>query len=100
MTVDGVSALTDPSAEPPARGPRFRPVVVLNALAAAALAVSILMFQADPMPTRVGTSLPTFLGTRALDQDVRAKIDLREAITAMDGYRADHGTYTGFDAAA
>jgi hypothetical protein len=82
------------------RGPRFRPIVVLNGFAMAALVVTFLMFQADPMFSRVGTTLPTFLGTRALDQDVRAKMDLREAIAAMDGYRAAHGTYAGFDATA
>jgi hypothetical protein len=94
-----VAARTQTAAEPLERARRFRPVVVLNALAAAALAISLLMFQTDPMPAHVGTNLPTFLGTRALDQDVRTKMDLREAITAMDGYRVDQATYAGFDAA-
>src|SRR5256885_5775778 len=74
MTVDGVSARVEPTVETPARGPRFRPAVVLTPFAVAALGVSLLMFQTDPMPTRVGTTLPTFLGTRSLDQDVRAKM--------------------------
>src|SRR5213593_3248724 len=31
-------------------------------------------------------------------QDLRTKLDLRQAVAAMDAYRAAHGTYLGFDA--
>lgn len=96
---DDLDTIQATGSEPPDRRSRFRPVVVLSALAAAALVLSLLMFEGDPLLARVGTNLPTFLGTRALDQDVRAKMDLFDAVTAMDGYRANRGTYSGFDAA-
>ena len=58
------------------------------------------MFRADPLPVQVGTSLPTYLGERVQAQDVRTKLDLRQALAAMDGFAATNGTYRGFDATA
>jgi type II secretory pathway pseudopilin PulG len=79
---------------------RIRPTVVLNALAAGLLAVSLVVFRADPAPAQRSTAVPTYLGARNVVMDVRTKLDLRTAITVMDAYRADHGSYAGFDATA
>ncbi|MGH2595650.1 MAG: hypothetical protein ACRDH7_06780 [Actinomycetota bacterium] len=79
---------------------RVRPVVVLNAVAAGLLAVSLIVFRADPLPVQYATSLPTYLGARVSIQDLRTRLDLRRAMVAMDAYRASHGTYRGFDAAS
>jgi hypothetical protein len=79
---------------------RVRPLVVVNALAAALLLASVLAARFDPLGIQIGTSLPTYLGARELAQDVRTKTNLAGAIEALDAYRAEHGTYRGFDAAA
>jgi len=72
----------------------------LNAAAAALLLISIVMFKADPLPVQEGTSLPTYLGERIQAQDVRTKLDLRQAMAASDAYAVRNGSYRGFDAAA
>jgi len=64
------------------------------------LVVSLVMFRADPLPFQEGMSLPTYLGERIQAQDVRTKLDLRQAIAAMDAFAATNGTYRGFDAKA
>lgn len=89
-------------AGPPSLIPRerVRPAVVLNALSAGLLAVSLIIFTADPAPAQRATALPTYLGARNLVMDVRTKLDLRAALTVMDAYRASHGSYLGFDAVA
>lgn len=78
---------------------QLRPVVVLNAIAAAILVTSIMAFQQDPFTVWVAQPLPTFLGARDQANDVRTKLDLRQALTDMDAYYVKHGTYQGFDAA-
>lgn len=70
----------------------------LNAAAAALLALSMAMFRADPLPIQEGISLPTYLGERVRAQDVRTKLDLRQAMAVIDGFAATNGTYEGFDA--
>jgi len=55
-------------------------------------------FRADPLPFQIGTVLPTFLGERTAVNDIRARMNLRLAMTAMDDYRGRAGTYRGFDA--
>jgi hypothetical protein len=77
-----------------------RPTVVLNSVAIALLALSLLAVRTDPLPIQISTSLPTYLGARELAQDVRAKMNLGIAIDAMQSYRAEHGTFVGFNAAA
>jgi hypothetical protein len=79
---------------------RPRLMVVLNALAAGALAVSVIVFMGDPLPAAQSTTLPTFLGLRTQAADARVKLDLRMAISALDEYAARHGSYSGFTAAA
>ncbi len=83
----------------PRRPRRVRPIVVLNAVGVGMLMVSLVMFRADPLPLQISMALPTYLGERITEQDVRTKMDLRQAMTAMDTYRSQHGTYRGFDAA-
>jgi hypothetical protein len=80
-------------------GRRVGRTVVMNAIAVGLLSVSWIMFVADPLPANVSASLPTYLGVRVAAQDLRTKLDLRQAVAAMDAYRAAHGTYLGFDAA-
>ena len=77
-----------------------RPTVVLNSLAVALLALSMLAVRMDPLPIQISTALPTYLGERTLAQDVRTKMNLGAAIDVMQAYRADHGTFVGFDARA
>ena len=89
---------------PPTRVPRpqqraVRPGVVLNSLAISLLAIALIMFRADPAPIQIGVALPTFLGARVQWQDVRTRLDLRQAMSAMDTYAAAHGGYRGFTAA-
>jgi hypothetical protein len=79
---------------------RVRPTVVLNALAVALLAISMLAVRTDPLPIQISTELPTYLGERALAEDVRTKMDLGVAIEAMQTYRVEHGTFNGFTAQA
>jgi hypothetical protein len=85
-----------------AAGPsrRRRSTIVLNASAAALLIVSLIAFVADPLPAQVASSLPTYLGLRGVVGDVRTRMNLRLAIQAMDRYRAEVGTYRGFDTEA
>jgi hypothetical protein len=85
--------------EPRAPSRQIRPTVALNAAAAGFLAVSLIIFRADPGPIQLATALPTYLGARNVVMDVRTKLDLRMALIVMDAYRADHGSYRGFDAA-
>ena len=89
---------------PPTRVPRpqqraVRPGVVLNSLAISLLAIALIMFRADPAPIQIGAALPTFLGARVQWQDVRTRLDLRQAMSTMDAYAAAHGGYLGFTAA-
>jgi hypothetical protein len=79
---------------------RLRPTVVLNAVGAGMLLVSLVIFRADPLPDQIGTSLPTYLGARSSVEDLRTRQLLRQALTDMDAYRSEHGTYQGFDLAA
>jgi hypothetical protein len=78
---------------------RLRPTVVLNAVGAGMLLVSLVIFRADPLPDQIGTSLPTYLGARSSVEDLRTRELLFQALTDMDKYRSDHGTYRGFDLA-
>lgn len=89
-----------PLYSPPARGRGVRPGVVLNSVAISLLAISLIMFRADPMLVQINTPFPTFLGPRANWQDVRTRLDLLQAMSAMDAYAATHGGYRGFNAAA
>ena len=50
------------------------------------------------MTAQLASSLPTYLGVRRVTEDVRVQMNLRLAIDAMDRYRAESGTYRGFDA--
>ena len=77
-----------------------RPRVVLNSIAVALLALSMLAVRTDPLPIQISTSLPTYLGARSTAFDVRTKMNLGSAIEAMQTYRAEHGTFSGFDAQA
>lgn len=89
-----------PPADVPRAQPRgVRPGVVLNSLAISLLAISLIMFRADPAPIQISAALPTFLGARANWQDVRTRLDLRQAMFTMDAYAAVHGDYRGFTAA-
>jgi hypothetical protein len=77
-----------------------RPTVVLNSNAVALHAISMLAVRTDPLPIQISTGLPTYLGERALADDVRTKMNLGIAIDAMEAYGAEHGSFMGFDAAA
>jgi hypothetical protein len=79
---------------------RVRPTTVLNAVGAGLLLVSLILFRADPLLDQIGASLPTYLGARSSVQDLRTRQLLRQALTDMDGYQGEHGTYRGFDLAA
>jgi hypothetical protein len=93
---DGLAA---PAVHPAHRGP-VRPVVALNAAAAAVLILSVLLFRDDPLPTRIATGLPTYLGVRVQAEDVRTKLDLRRAIATAVAFSKEHGSDVGFDATA
>jgi hypothetical protein len=80
--------------------PRVRPIAVLDAIAVALIAISLVAFRTDPILAQLNTNLPTYLGVRVRAQDVRTKLDLRQAIAAMDSYATAHGGYRGFDAVA
>jgi hypothetical protein len=97
--IDGREPDEPLSAGRPADRP-LRPAVVLNAIAVGIVASSLIAFASDPYPVQIGVALPTYLGAQIQAQDVRAKLDLRRAIGAMDGYAETHGGYPGFDAAA
>jgi hypothetical protein len=75
-----------------------RPSVVLNATAIGLLAVTTIMFQADPLSIQISTALPTYLGVRVRAQDVRTRQNLAIAMDTMSAYGAAHGTFRGFDA--
>ncbi len=79
---------------------RVRPLVVVNAVAAGLLVVSVVAASADPLPVRLSTALPTYLGLRERAQDSRAKENLLEALDAFDAYRSAGGSPAAFDAAA
>lgn len=91
------AASSEPIAEPSRM--RLRPVVVLDAFAIGMLAVSMIIFQGDPLPGAQATVLPTYLGLRVQAADARAKMDLRMAVVTLDSYAAAYGNYVGFDAA-
>jgi hypothetical protein len=74
--------------------------LLLNVSAAGLLLVSILAAGLDPLGIEIATSLPTYLGPRVLAQDVRTKMNLSTAISAMEAYRDEQGTFRGFDASA
>ncbi len=90
--------------QPTAAAPRsrraLRPAVALNAAAVAVLVVAGGAFIFNPAPTQYGASLPTYLGERTYVDDLRTKLNLRDALSAVDAYRTAHGTFVGFDAAA
>jgi hypothetical protein len=77
---------------------RFRPTVALNTIAVMLVAISVLMQRTDPLPIQISVTLPTYLGERNVANDVRTKQNLDEAMRAMRSYRAEHGTFEGFDA--
>jgi hypothetical protein len=92
-------APAEPRSEPsPIATGRIRPVVVLNAFAVGLLAVTLIAFRGDPSPVQSAQAVPTYLGARISVEDLRTRLDLRRAMTAMDAYRASEGTYQGFDA--
>jgi hypothetical protein len=98
---EGVERVVSGVTTTPDRSPRrmrLRPVVVLNALGAGFLAVSVVVFASDPLPAARSAALPTYLGLRVAASDIRTKMDLRMAIAALDIYAARHGDYSGFDA--
>jgi hypothetical protein len=75
-----------------------RPMVVVNAVAVGLLAVSVIAASADPLPARIGTALPTYLGIRERAQDARSKQNLLQALDAANAFRAAAGSAAGFDA--
>ena len=78
---------------------RVRPTVILNAVGAGVLIMSLVAFRGDPLPVQIGTALPTYVGARVSTMDLRTRQLLHRALGDMDGYRAEHGSYRGFDAA-
>lgn len=94
----GRRAADAPSVE--ATSPARPRTLLLNVSAAGLLVVSILAAGLDPLGIEIATSLPTYLGPRVVAQDVRTKMNLTQAISAMESYRAEQGTFRGFDAAA
>ncbi len=94
----GRRAADSPSIE--ASAPTHPRTLLLHASAAGLLVVSILAAGLDPLGIEIATPLPTYLGPRELAQDVRTKMNLIQAIDAMKSYRAERGTFRGFDAAA
>ena len=89
--------ISPPVEATPAARPRS---LLLDVSAAGLLVVSILAAGLDPLGIEIATSLPTYLGPRVQAQDVRAKMNLTQALSAMESYRAEQGTFRGFDAAA
>lgn len=77
---------------------RFRPVVALNALAVSILIISVIAAKSDTFLDWINAPLPTYLGERNSANDLRTKLDLRQALSDMDAYYSKHGTYRGFDA--
>ncbi len=70
----------------------------LNGAAAGLLAVSFLAAVVSPLPAQLAEALPTYIGLRTGAQDLRAKMNLQEGLSAMDSFREARGTYAGFDA--
>jgi hypothetical protein len=77
---------------------RVRPTVILNAVGVGVLIMSLVAFRGDPLPVQIGTALPTYVGVRASTMDVRTRQLLHRALEDMEAYRAEHGSYRGFDA--
>ena len=87
------------SASPPAMRAAVpsRPVAAVMAVAGIGLlAASLIMFVAE----QIATPLPTYLRTRDQANDVRARMNLAEAMTSLDAYRQRTGTFEGFDVAS
>jgi hypothetical protein len=80
--------------------PPRRRALLLNVSAAGLLIVSVLAAGFDTLGIEIAVSLPTYLGPRIQAQDVRTKMNLRQAIRAMEAYRTREGTFRGFDAEA
>jgi hypothetical protein len=95
-----VQAVTDSPAPLVTDPGRLRPTAVLNAVGAGMLLVSLVIFRADPLPDQIGASLPTYLGARSSVEDLRTRQLMRQALTDMDAYLSEQGTYRGFDATA
>jgi hypothetical protein len=76
---------------------RVRPDVIVGALCAGLLLISMIMFRADPLPTQLSVSLPTYIGVRTTVSDLRTRQLLHRALADMEAFRAEHGTYRGFD---
>ena len=97
---DAVAADSPPPARPvPLVDPnRVRPTVILNAVGAGLLLVSMVAFRGDPLPAQLGTALPTYLGARVSVMDLRTRQLLHQALADMDAYRSREGSYRGFDA--
>ena len=95
---------TEPTEAPTARPltlvdpNRVRPTVILNAVGAGVLIMSLVAFRGDPLPAQIGTAQPTYTGVRASTMDVRTRQLLHRALDDMEGYRAEQGSYRGFDA--
>ncbi len=92
-----------------ARGGRARPwriqraegrgwpaTALLDLAAGALIASSVAMFHS--WGALITQPLPTYLSQRNAAQDLRAKLDLQEAMATADTYRAKHHGLTGFDA--
>ena len=67
-------------------------------LAAGLVVVSLILFAADPLTAEIEAAIPTYAGVRYQANDVRTKMDLREAVDAAFAYRSTTGTFRGFDA--
>src|SRR5262249_92874 len=63
-------------------------------------ACSVLAAAFSPLPAQLAEALPTYVGLRVDAQDLRAKMNLKEGLSAMDSFRDARGSYAGFDAAA
>jgi hypothetical protein len=77
---------------------RLRPGVALNAAAVGLLGVTLVMHAFDPLEAQIQTLLPTYLGVRTAVEDLRARMNLHQALDAMNTYARESGTFTGFDA--
>ena len=78
------------------RSSKIRPVVVVNAVAAALLIMSVIAFRADPLPEQLTIATPTFMGLRASAQELQARAVLRDAMTELDTHRSATGSFSGF----
>jgi hypothetical protein len=77
---------------------KVRRIVVANALATGVVALSLIAARFDPLPVQISMSLPTYLGQRQQIEDTVARERLAEGLAVVRAFRAEHGTYTGFDA--